>query len=186
MSHKEIFTKIYSDNVWGGSGGGSTPEATELYRHYLKMFLKENHIKTVIDYGCGMWEFSQMIDWSGIDYLGIDCVQSVIDGNAKYKAENISFVCSDVLTGYADLLIVKDIFQHWSSQQIINFLEDQKNSFKFILITNTSDQRIDWQDTIPPNTRPLSARFEPLKSFKPQIVLETNINEPKETSLIWQ
>ena len=35
-----------------------------------QQFLKDNAIRSVVDAGCGDWEFSQAIDWTGIDYKG--------------------------------------------------------------------------------------------------------------------
>lgn len=184
MTHKEIFTEVYDKNTWGGSGGGSLPEVTGQYRGFLQKFLKEKNITSVVDYGCGDWMFSHLIDWSGVNYLGIDCVQSVIDENTKkYSKENVQFTFLERLVS-GDLLILKDVLQHWSNKEINTFLGDAKYKFKYILITNTSDQKLDNQDTEAPNTRPLSAKYFPLKEFNPEILLETNINDPKETCLI--
>src|SRR4051794_34614165 len=67
---RTAFENIYRDANWGtnasgigNSGTGSTVASTELYRRYLEMFMKEHDIKSVVDAGCGDWEFSQKIDW---------------------------------------------------------------------------------------------------------------------------
>jgi hypothetical protein len=187
MGHKEEFTKIYDNDIWGGSGGGSTPETTIDYRKYLETFIKEKNIKSVIDYGCGDWGFSSHIDWNGVLYLGLDCVESVIKKNIEtFGSDNIKFDTSEIITMSADLLIIKDVFQHWSNLEITNFLDLNVSFFKYILITNTSNQIEDNQDNGNHSifTRPLTAKLFPLKKYNPIIVLETNINEPKETSLI--
>lgn len=189
MSHKEDFTKIYDNNTWGGSGGGSSPEATVDYRKYLETFIKEKNIKSVIDYGCGDWGFSNHIDWNGVEYIGMDCVDSVIKKNIQnFGSDKIKFKNSEIITDDADLLIIKDVFQHWSNNEITEFLDDiiVFHSFKYILITNTSNQISNNQENgnHSISTRPLSARLFPLKKYNPEIVLETNLNEPKETSLI--
>src|SRR5690242_14927069 len=91
-THKEIFTEIYDKNIWGGSGGGSDPENTVEYRRRLQKFLKDYNIKSVVDYGCGDWAFSHLMDWTGIDYKGVDVVESVIRKNNKiWGSENIKF-----------------------------------------------------------------------------------------------
>jgi len=189
MDHKEVFTDIYNHNRWGGSGGGSMPEVTGEYRAYIDFFIKEKNIKHVIYYGCGDWAFSKLIDWSHVSYTGVDCVQSVVDkNNQQFARENIKFVCSSVLPVQenCELLILKDILQHWTNQQVADFLFITSKIYKYILITNTSNQSQDNPiDTDPHvHTRALSASFLPLKEFNPVIVLETNINEPKQTSLI--
>lgn len=175
-THKEIFTEIYDKNVWGGSGGGSTPENTVEYRKLLQKFLRERNIKTVVDWGCGDWGFSRLIDWSGIEYTGVDVVQSVIDtNNRNHKKPGISFYVVNSATPIgmeADLLIVKDVLQHWSVAQIIGFLNDAIGwaNFKYILITNTASQEFDNQDIEPGQTRGLCAKFEPLKKYNPEIL----------------
>lgn len=169
-SHKEIFTQIYKDDVWGGSGGGSSPEATVEYRNYLQRFLKEKNIKTVIDFGCGDWTFSNKINWHGISYLGIDCVESVIKKNKKlYQKNNVAFECSEYAPHGADLLILKDVLQHWDNYlEIQGFMKSVNNQFKYILITNSSEL----------------FHLHTVKNFDPEIVLQTNNNDPKETLLI--
>lgn len=193
-THKEIFTEIYDKNVWGGSGGGSTPENTVEYRALLQKFMKDNDIKTVVDYGCGDWGFSNQIDWTGIKYLGIDCVESVIELNRlKYGTDDKIFYHQDYVPPFiADLLIVKDVFQHWSNNQIDDFFNGifynpnlvTNNPFKYILITNTASQEYDAQDIEPGQTRGLCARFEPLKKYNPEIMATIKTTITSEVLLI--
>jgi len=187
-THKEIFTEIYDKGIWGGgSGGGSSPENTVEYRALLQKFLKDHDIKSVVDYGCGDWSFSRLIDWSGIEYLGIDTVELVILNNInRFQKINIHFSVGFLYPVAADLLIVKDVFQHWSNESIYDFFEDleYRHDFKFILITNTSDQKYDFQDIEIGQTRGLSAKFYPLKNYNPEVLATIHTTETKEVSLI--
>lgn len=186
-NHKEIFTSIYDNNIWGGSGGGSMPSVTVEYRLLIDKFIDNYKIKTIIDFACGDWQFSNLIDWSCVHYLGVDCVQSVIDENIKkYESKNVRFMCAEDINIGADLLILKDVLQHWTNEDVISFLDKAIMLFKYILITNSSDQQKDWEDSSMPHiqTRYLSVKYLPLKKYNPKILLETNINEKKETSLI--
>lgn len=184
-THKEIFTEIYDKNIWGGSGGGSSPENTVEYRALLQKFLKVYDIKTVVDYGCGDWAFSHLIDWTGVDYLGIDTVESVIERNRfLYKGDNLYFDDYVYPEMESDLLILKDVLQHWSNESIDEFFEEYNGNFKYILITNTSDQKYDNQDIKIGDTRGLSANFEPLKKYNPKILATIKTTETKEVSLI--
>lgn len=174
-THKEIFTEIYDKNVWGGSGGGSTPENTVEYRKLLQKFLKERNIKTVLDWGCGDWAFSRLMDWSGVHYLGVDVVDSVVMRNkTQYSGANIAFTNTENFPDdlYYDLVILKDVLQHWSNSEITLFLDDiiLWGNFKYILITNTASQEFDNQDIEPGQTRGLCAKFEPLKKYNPEIL----------------
>ena len=63
---KNEFTNIYEKELWGrgkGSGAGSRPKFNAPYISFLENFLRDNNIKSVIDFGCGDWQFSQYIDW---------------------------------------------------------------------------------------------------------------------------
>lgn len=145
LTHSEIFDDIYKNELWGqgqGSGGGSSPQITVEYRKFLKQFLKDYNIKSVVDLGCGDWQFSRLIDWDGINYLGLDCVKTIIqDNKEKFENDNVKFKFAEAhekVKEYADLLIVKDVMIHWTNSEIINFYNQliKDKNFKYVLITN--------------------------------------------------
>jgi SAM-dependent methyltransferase len=144
---RAAFEKIYRDADWGtnaggvgNSGTGSTLQATELYRRYLESFMKEHGIKSVVDAGCGDWEFSQKIDWSGIDYKGYDIVAKVIDANKKQFAKpNVQFFVGNMIEDdlpAADLLVSKHVLQHLPNADVKKFLDKQLKKYKHVLLTN--------------------------------------------------
>jgi SAM-dependent methyltransferase len=120
----EAFTRAYKDGRWHhGSGSGSSPANTREYRRFLAAYMQENRIRSVLDIGCGDWQFSRLIDWTGIDYLGVDVVPAVIGHNwFRYARPTIRFEHGDVLNGYqlpdVDLILCKDLFQHWPDEAI--------------------------------------------------------------------
>ena len=188
--HSDYFTRLYGSGGWGpasesSSGGGSSVVNTVEYRKFLQKFIKDNEIKRVYDFGCGDWTFSKLIDWGDIQYTGVETVKSLVDDILyKYRTETIKFVymknASTFYTRKGDLLILKDVLQHWNNQEIVEFLDHVTPNFKYILITNSRTQSEDWQDGENRN-RPLSCKFYPLKKFKPETVL---IYGEKEVSLI--
>jgi SAM-dependent methyltransferase len=96
----------------------------------------------VVDAGCGDWQFSRAIDWTGIEYLGVDIVASVIQENRRrYGAPNVRFAVADIVRHElppADLLIVKDVLQHLSNADISRFLA-QLPRYRHVLIVNDVD-----------------------------------------------
>lgn len=170
-----FFTNIYEKNMWGnGSGGGSTIESTVVFRGYIESFIKDNNIKTVIDYGCGDWRSTKLINWNGANYIGYDCVKSIIDFNINnYTKDNIKFEHKENLEDFfnvkSDLLIIKDVLQHWTNKDIEYFLQNIKNNFNYIIIVNTATQKHDYQIE-PLHSRPLSAKFQPLIKYGAEIV----------------
>lgn len=158
--HERVFTHIYDHAVWGRnsegigfSGGGSLLKNAQAYIDFLVPFMKEHRITSVVDVGCGDWEFSRFIDWSGIQYIGYDVVKSVIEKNIKrYGSPNTTFVHANMLTEElppADLLLCKDVLQHLTNKDIGLFLPQFKK-YKYCLITNEVDPKTlssDNQDT---------------------------------------
>ena len=162
-----VFEEIYERNLWGfGSGHGSLPSVTKGYRAYLQQFMELNNVKSVVDYGCGDWQFSKYVDWSNIDYTGVEVVKSLVDANNKqYSSDNISFMQSPADPAKlpkADLLIVKDVLQHLSRQDITRFIDRALSKYTFALITsNVIPADIVNMDIKTGEFRPLDLRLPP-------------------------
>lgn len=150
-SAAEVFGGIYRDQLWGvndagegTSGTGSTVEATSLYRAYLQTFMKEHDIKSVVDAGCGDWEFSRTMDWTGIEYKGFDVVASVIASNTKkFTSANVHFAVANILTDElppADLIISKHVLQHLPNADVKRFLA-RLGQYRHALLTDGVNPR---------------------------------------------
>lgn len=142
----KVFDDIYRHAKWGSntagvgnSGTGSTLPATLLYRTFLQQFLKDNAIHSVVDAGCGDWEFSQAINWTGIDYRGFDIVEAVVAQNTKkYAKPNIHFFAANIIDQdlpAADLLISKHVLQHLPNRDVAKFLT-KLSKYKHVLLIN--------------------------------------------------
>ena len=136
----DIFDKIYENSYWGnGSGGGSSPEATGPYKIFLEGFIRQQDIKSIIDLGCGDWQFSQFLDFGGATYIGIDASKNVIANNQQsFSRPGVSFV--NLPKDYselpaADLLVCKDVLMHLSTKKVQDILSILP-SYKYALITN--------------------------------------------------
>lgn len=140
---RRIFNTIYESKMWyKGSGSGSMPENTGEYRAFLESYMRTHDITRVLDIGCGDWQSSALIDWNGKTYIGVDVVDAVIEEDRrKYGSDTITFLCADVRKvnlPQADLVIIKDVFQHWSNAEIAKFI-DRLKVYPHILIINTVD-----------------------------------------------
>jgi SAM-dependent methyltransferase len=144
----QTFNGIYSRGDWardaqgkGTSGSGSTLDITREYRAFIEDFIKKNHVKSVVDAGCGDWEFSSATDWNNARYLGIDISSDVIEVvKKKYQKDGISFTVGDVTDSLpsADLLLCKDVLQHLPNALIIKFIKNnlKKGKYKWAILTN--------------------------------------------------
>lgn len=164
------------ENINGESGSGSDPINALPYMMTLQTFLVKNNIKSVVDLGCGDWQFSRYIDWDGIDYTGIDCVPEVINTVTTHY-NNHKFMCLDFTEEVdkipsADMCILKDVIQHWPDELLTKFLHSiiDKKLFKYILITNCSYQEKDYRNCKIGAFVPVSPKLKPLSDFNPQIL----------------
>lgn len=177
------FTKIYDKKIWGnGSGAGSSPSYNEKYMVFLQKYLRENAIQTVMDVGCGDWQHSQFIDWTGIDYNGIDVVKSVVEkNNDLYGKENIKFFHMDTtqvsIPFKFDLVILKDVLQHWDDETIITYMDKLlMQGHKHIIIINTAFSNFKKDDDAPRCIKnryhyyKLDATKAPLNRYNPRII----------------
>jgi SAM-dependent methyltransferase len=139
------FDAIYATNEWKhGSGEGSLPPHNASYMSFLQRFLAERQIKSVVDMGCGDWQFSKDIDWSSIAYRGYDVAEAVIARNVQlYSRGGVTFhhySGAPAELPSADLLIVKDVLQHLPDAAITSFLKHVPR-YKYVLVTNCINPR---------------------------------------------
>lgn len=171
----KTFQSIYETNSWGfGSGPGSLPRVTNSYRSFVENFIREKRISTVVDFGCGDWQFSRFIDWSGTEYLGLDINAGVIKRNqSKYTKKGIRFELvpnqfTSVPSG--ELLLVKDVLQHFSTALVKKFMTDVVPRFPFALITNCVEPAAALNQEIETGAwRPLDLRAPPYSFDVPAV-----------------
>ena len=155
-THEQTFTTIYENHTWsstdvskdfhGNSGPGSSLEFNAPYIEFLRDFIDSHGIKTVEDLGCGDWRTGPSI-YAGLDvrYKGFDVYEPMIQSLAKrfWRVSQWNFEKKDCMQsldslGPADLLIVKDVLQHWTDSDIYTFMKflHEKRRYKYVLITN--------------------------------------------------
>jgi SAM-dependent methyltransferase len=174
------FREIYSNQSWGqgtGSGEGSDPIRNRRYVHLIQDFIRAKKIKTVVDLGCGDWQFSRQIDWGGASYVGIDIVPSVVENlTAQYARDGIRFVHGNIVNcdlPQADLAICKDVLQHLPNDLIFAFLA-RLRQFRYAILTNDRRQyRLpEWRnlwnffwptDITTPNSKISSGAYRPIR-----------------------
>ena len=141
----QLFSAKYDDpgSDWGGgvSGPGSNPYYNLPYRCFLEAFLVNNHIESLVDIGCGDWQFSQYVRYAGLSYVGLDIVDSVVQrNNAMFGKPNVRFELmpeDKADTPGADLLVMKDVLQHLDDAEIMDFYRRVVPKYRYCLITNS-------------------------------------------------
>ena len=150
LTTKEVFTKIYQEGHWGKSpnpekpffsGIGSHDEKiVDVYIESVRSFIRSLGFKpSVVDLGCGDFNVgSKLVDMCQ-SYMGFDIVESLINFNKSiYKSPNITFKNVDITADElpaADLVIVRQVFQHLSNKSIEKCLQKILGSYKYLILT---------------------------------------------------
>tara|TARA_Y100000768_G_C23963503_1_gene676676 strand:- start:765 stop:1373 length:609 start_codon:yes stop_codon:yes gene_type:complete len=194
---EKIFTDIYESERWGNNKElnykGSSGIGSKLhynintYVPFIKNFISKYKIKNVVDLGCGDFICGKYIyDDIDISYTGYDAYKRVIEVNSekhsqlKYSFKYLDFFNfkEEIVSG--ELCILKDVLQHWTLNSVYSFLDYlvENKKFRYILICNCCDQKIDNTDiqTIG-DFRPLSCDFLPLKKYNPKKLYKYNTKE---------
>ncbi len=140
--NREIFTKIYNDNLWASSesksGSGSELKNTNVLRKELSVLLKKYEIKSILDIPCGDFNWMKEVDFTNIEYTGGDIVDELIKSN-KSKYPNRMFFVMDLLNDVlpaVDLVFVRDCLGHLSNSNVLKELKKiKKSGIKYCLVT---------------------------------------------------
>jgi len=140
----EAFRRHYEteQSDWGGhSGGGSDPYWNIDYRAFLERFIRLNDIRTIVDIGCGDWQFSRFLNLEGVRYHGFDVVRSVVERNrARFASDMVSFdemPADFAAVPDADLLVMKDVLQHLPDAEIMRHKHDLFSRYPRCLLSNS-------------------------------------------------
>lgn len=171
LSNRDIFSQIYEKGIWGissdplqpfFSGSGSRQDyIISPYINAVREFLFQFKTKpTILDIGCGDFYVGSKIREYCADYIACDIVPSLIEYNQKkFASLNVIFKVLDCVEDdlpVADIVIIRQVFQHLSNKQICKIL---KNFYKynFAIVTEHVPGLISYEynlDKIPgPNTR---------------------------------
>lgn len=199
--HKTTFTHIYENELLGKSesiyykgscGTGATYEYNGAeFVPFLKKFIIDNHVKSVVDLGCGNLGYDKKL-YSEVfidSYHGYDVYNSVQEHNRKFSNhKKYHFYTMDFLVHReeiisADLCIIKDVLQHWLLKDILTFLDYlvESKKWKYIMIVNCAGQTQNIIQESPHfkigDWRQLSAKMYPLSKYSPKVVLHYKTKE---------
>jgi len=114
-------------------GAGATLAYTAAIRADLPRLFKEYGIGSVVDAGCGDFNWLSAVDLSGIDYLGLDVVPELIAGNTrKYAVPNIRFAVRDIAAKAlppCDLTLCRFVLIHLPTAQALRFLRNIQSKY---------------------------------------------------------
>ena len=177
--NRRVFTAIYERQLWGAgetvSGDGSSLESSASFRDTLPRLLAKLGAESLLDAGCGDFNWMKTVNLNGIRYIGIDVVEPLIRRNVElYGSEKRTFLIADITKDpiqNADIVLCRHCLIHLSNRQVCMALRNLKSiGAKFLLATTfpgVTDNADIWQGSF----RPLNLEIEPFNLPKPVRVL---------------
>jgi len=143
---EEVFSDIYRRRAWGEdcesvSGPGSSVARTSSFRDAMAMLLTEIKAKTLLDAGCGDFNWMKLIQLDLEQYVGVDVVPELISANQQlYGNATRTFINLDLTRDRlpkTDLILSRDCLVHFSFQDIFAALKNFRESDATYLLTTT-------------------------------------------------
>ena len=143
---KAVMEQIYEQHFWGGndsdfySGEGS--HDSKIIKPYIDAvtgFLKSHKGQlSVCDLGCGDFNIGKALVPFTKAYVAIDIVEGLIERNQRlFKADHLAFKCLYIAKDdlpKADCVIIRQVLQHLSNQEIQQILE-KLTAYKYLILT---------------------------------------------------
>lgn len=138
--------------------------------------------RRLLDVPCGDFNWMSQVDLSGIDYIGGDIVDSIVDANReRYESQTREFLKMDLTRGplpNADVILCRDCLVHFSFANIIAAFRTMKASGAQFLITTTFLDREVNKDIVDGDWQPLNLVQSPFLLPPPHsVILEDCMEE---------
>lgn len=143
---EEVFSDIYRRRAWGEdcesvSGPGSSVARTSSFRAAIAILLTEIKAKTLLDAGCGDFNWMKLIQLDLEQYFGVDVVPELISANQRqYGNATRTFINLDLTRDSlpkTDLILSRDCLVHFSFQDIFAAIKNFRESNAKHLLTTT-------------------------------------------------
>ncbi len=172
---KSAFTRAYLLNLWedpeSRSGPGSTLGSTAALREQIPELFAELGVRSVLDIGCGDFNWFRTLDLGEIDYTGVDVVVELIEDNRKkYGGPHRRFLPLEIATEVpprADLAFCRDCWVHLPNAQILAALKNLRASGTRYLLATTFSERSGNPDIPLGAWRPIHLALPPFSLGEP-------------------
>ncbi len=97
-------------------------------------------MKKIVEVGFGDYQLSRLIRIpQDKKYIGFDVVPSLLQPNTINREFRIVSSIYD-MNEEGDLLVSKDVIQHWPNKEVNFFIKEVMPRFKYVLLTNDYNQ----------------------------------------------
>lgn len=186
LSTSEVFYKIYKENYWGSeesiSGSGSDSIQTNVIIKELEKLFQDYQIKTLLDAPCGDFNWMNQVNLEGIEYLGMDIVEELIQKNLSNYQDRpkVNFQTGNILTDNlpaVDLILCRDCLVHFSLKDIYRALDNFKKSGAKYLLTSSFIKHRDNLDIQTGYWRPINLQAAPFYLPDPILTIDEKCTE---------
>jgi SAM-dependent methyltransferase len=151
-STKEMFTEVYSKNLWGtqnqpvigyysGPGSHDVIVVSEYVACIEKFMRKNPNLRSAVDLGCGDFNIGKSIAPFFDEYIGVDIVEEVVEHHRKtVSIENVTFKTLNAIEEelpYSDVVFVREVLQHLKNDEIIRVINNIKRNTKCLVVTES-------------------------------------------------
>jgi len=194
QSNRRVFTAIYENHLWGAgetvSGDGSTLESSASLRDTLPRLLAELGAESLLDAGCGDFNWMKTVNLNGVRYIGIDVVEPLIRRNVElYGSESRTFLVADITKDRvlnADVALCRHCLIHLSNRQVCLALRNLKNTGAKYLLATTFPALTSNADIWPGSFRPINLEIQPFNLPKPlRILHDSRVTDRSSVLALW-
>ena len=125
------------------SGPGSSVINANEVTNLIKETIKEYNIKSILDLGCGDWNWLQHIALKDIEYQGWDAdMDMIIQNQFNHGKNNINFYVKDIVQDHypdVDLIICRDVLFHMPIALANHVILKSKSTCKYFISTSFRD-----------------------------------------------
>jgi len=168
-------------------GGGSWKKNAIDAKEFIQEKIDLYDYETILDLGCGDWNWMNEIDFRGAQYLGVDCdAEMIYDNLVNYGKNGISFKVSDIFSmdlPEADLVICRDVLFHVRLELGCSLVEKLLNRSRLHFISTSFNQQKENQDPRP-YTKIKDWGFYRINLMKDPFYLEDFLIDTREESKI--
>jgi hypothetical protein len=177
-ARRKAFSDIFYAKHWGEgesiSGPGSGVGRASLFRPDFELLLRELRVRTLLDAGCGDFNWLPSFDLTGIKVIAIDIVPELVSANRK-RHPRVQFRLADIVADAlpkADLILARDALVHLSNDDILRAFANFRRSGATWLLTNTFIARDHNEDIQTGSWRPLNLNLPPFCLPEPSRIID--------------
>jgi len=178
---ERAFREAYLANGWGDpesvSGPGSGAARTAVIRDEIPPLLRELRARSLLDVGCGDFNWMRLVELPVERYLGVDIVPELVHENARRYADmKHAFMLADFTRAALprmDVILCRDCLVHFAFEDVWAALRNfARSGAGWLLTTTFEDPRRENSDIDTGGWRPLNLQRPPFNFPAPERVID--------------